>query len=329
MKPTLRHFLELHFIVAILSFTAILGLLLRDISPLSLIFWRTALAAVGLGMLMKMENGKWRMENKKTDDSHSPFSIFHSPFKKIRPLLALGALLAVHWLLFFGAARLANASVCLAGISTGSLWTAFIDPLVNRRRLRGLEVLMGLVVLVGLYVIFVFEFDRGLGLAVAVTAAGLAALFSVFNARLSPHYDARTLTFWEMIGANGTAVLALLIYPTFFAPEQVAPFWPRGLDWLWLAGLALICTVYAYSAMVRLLRVFSAFTLNLSFNLEPVYGIGLAFLIFGESERMTTGFYFGAALILAAVLGYPWLNRQKIPPLKGIRGVFGRAKTSP
>ncbi len=310
MKPTLRHYLELHLIVFILSFTAILGLLLRGISPLSLVFWRTGLAALGV----RMAGLRWRNERSVT----SPQSARSTPQSKIPwPLLAIGALLAVHWVLFFGAARLANASVCLAGISTGSLWTAFLEPLINRRRLRGLEVVMGLVVLVGLYVIFVFEFDRILGLLVAVAAAGLAAVFSVLNARLSPRYNALTMTFWEMIGAGLTATVALPIYHFVLSPNDPAWFWPHGFDWLWLAMLAGVCTVYAYSATVRLLRVFSAFTFNLAINLEPVYGIGLAFLIFGESERMTTGFYVGAAIVLASVLAYPWLNsrseRRNVP----------------
>jgi drug/metabolite transporter (DMT)-like permease len=316
MKATLRHYLELHLVVGILAFTAILGLLLRGITPLALVFWRTLLAAIGLTVLIKMENGAWRMEHEMQQRAFRfPFSIFHFPFKKILPLLAVGALLAVHWMLFFGAARLANASVCLAGISTGSLWTAFLEPLFFRRRVRPLEVALGLVVLVGLYVIFVFEFDRFLGLVVAVLAAGLAALFSVLNAKLTPHYPPRMLTLWEIIGAWLTACVALPVYHFVIAPDEPVHFWPQGFDWLWLGLLAGVCTVYAYSAMAGLLRVFSAFTINLTINLEPIYGIAVAFLLFGESERMTTGFYLGAAIVLAAVLAYPALSRRgkKLP----------------
>ena len=314
MKATLRHYLELHLVVGILSFTAILGLLLEGITPLSLIFWRTALAVVGLVVVLRWnENEKQGMKNEKG----RRFSFFHFSFfipcfsfKKIAPLLALGALLAIHWILFFGAARLANASVCLAGISTGSLWTAFLEPLFLRRRLRGLEVVLGLVVVVGLYVIFLFEFDKLLGLVVAVAAAALASLFSVLNARITARYDARMLTLWEMVGANLTILVLLPVYHLLIAPNEPVRFWPQGWDWLWLALLAGVCTVYAYSAMARLLRVFSAFTLNLAINLEPIYGIVMAVLIFGNRERMTTGFYFGAAIVLAAVLAYPWLSRR-------------------
>ena len=308
MKATLRHYLELHLIVGILSFTAILGLLLEGITPLSLIFWRTLLAVVGLSIVLGMEKGK--KETGKSAAVSSPFSLLPSPLKTILPLLALGALLAVHWVMFFGAARLANASVCLAGISTGSLWTAFLEPLFLRRRLRGLEVALGLVVVVGLYVIFLFEFDKLLGLVVAVASAVLASLFSVLNARITARYDARMLTLWEMVGANLTALVILPVYHFIIAPNEPVRFWPQGWDWLWLALLAGVCTVYAYSAMARLLRVFSAFTLNLSINLEPIYGIVMAVLIFGNRERMTTGFYFGAAIVLAAVLAYPWLSRR-------------------
>lgn len=299
--PSFRPVLELHFIVLILGFTAILGLLVT-VSPLALVFWRTGLAATGLWVVnLGLRNQK----------EHFNSSATRPPRAAIVKFLAIGVVVAAHWLLFFGAARVANASVCLAGIATASLWTALLEPLLTGRRLSVLEIVLGLVVLVGLYVIVMADVRHVWGLLLAVISAGLAALFSILNAQFTKRYNALTMTFWEMIGACATTAIALLIYYGFFSIEaDQLRFWPVGNEWLWILILAGACTVYAYSATVRLLRVFSAFSFNLAINLEPVYGILLAVLVFGDRERMTSGFYFGAVVVLAAVLAYPLLDRK-------------------
>jgi drug/metabolite transporter (DMT)-like permease len=296
MKPTTRDFLQLHLIILIFGFTAILGVLISVSSPV-LVLWRTGLAAVGIALFLMGKQGKGKKENEKK--MRFPFSLF-----------ATGSLVAAHWLLFFGSARLSTVSVCLAGISTMSLWTSLFEPLLTRRRIRPLEVGLGGVVIVGLYLIFRFEVNHGLGLLMGVASAALAALFSVLNARFTHQYEPLQITVWEMTGAFLTTALFLPIYHYFWVPTEAVQLLPVGLDWLWLGLLAGVCTVYAYAVSVRLLRKFSAFVVNLTLNLEPVYGIVLAYLIFGQREHMTTGFYAGTLVILSAVLAYPLLNRR-------------------
>ncbi|GAA4458534.1 DMT family transporter [Nibrella saemangeumensis] len=294
-KPDLSDYLHLHFLVVIWGFTAILGLLLEPLEAPALVVYRTLLSALGLGVVLY-----YRRQ-------------LVIPRASVQwQLMGTGALMAIHWIAFFGAARLANASVCLAGMATGSLWTSVLEPLFLRRRIRAVEVLLGGVVIAGLYVIFRFEFDRMAGLLMAIFSAMLAAVFTIINSRFTQRYNALTISFYEMIGAFGAAQLFLLIYmwvspdQSLWSADRLVP--TSATQWLWLAVLAFVCTVYAYTAAVQLMRKFSAYAVNLTVNLEPVYGIVLAFLVFGESERMTSGFYIGTLIILLAVLAYPWLN---------------------
>lgn len=294
MKPTLKDYLQLHFIVLIWGFTAILGLFI-SVSAVALVVYRTLLAAIGLGAVLYFQ--------KKL--------VAVSPADRLK-LLSTGGLVALHWMLFFGAARVANASVCLAGMATGSLWTSLLEPLFTRRRVRPLEVALGFVMMIGLYLIFRFEVDRAVGLLMAISAAMLAALFTIINSQLTKRLSAGIITFYEMSGAFIGSLLFLILY-LGLGFEKGSALVPKPADWLWIAVLAFVCTVYAYSVSVQLMRKFTAFAVNLTVNLEPVYGIVLAYLIFGDQERMTFGFYAGTLVILVAVLVYPLFNRSETP----------------
>ena len=288
---TWKDHLHLHFIVLIWGFTAIIGLFI-SIPAVELVFFRTLIAALALAVMLYARGIRpW------------------AGIPAIQSLLATGALIAAHWMLFFGAARVANASVCLAGMATSSLWTSVLEPLMGGKRIRPLEMGLGLVVMAGLYTIFHFEFNHALGVAMAIASAMLASLFSVLNSRFSRQHSSFVITFYEMVGAFVATALFLPFYARWMVPNGRLHLLPTANDWLCIAILALVCTVYAYSAAVKLLQRFSAFAMNLVINLEPVYGIVLAFLIFGDSERMTSGFYVGTSLIFLAVLSYPILNR--------------------
>jgi len=287
-----KDYIKLHFIVWIWGFTAILGLLI-SIPSVEIVFYRTLLAFIALGLLLH-----FRKRN---------FSLGHNEILKI---LSTGVLIAAHWILFFAAARVSTASVCLAGMATCSLWTSFIEPAFNKRRINMVEVLLGLVVIVGLYVIFRFEFDHALGLTMAVLSAFLSALFTVINGQFIKKHNPFMITFYEMIGACLGTALFFPIYMAYFS-DGALNLSPTPLDWLYLAILAGVCTVYAYSISVELMKRISAFVINLTVNLEPVYGIILAVLIFGEKEQMASGFYVGTLIILSAVLSYPLINRYR------------------
>ena len=290
-KPTFADYLHLHFLVLIWGFTAILGKLIHpELSRMSLTFFRTLLAAIGLAVVLWLWK-EWK----------------RVPTQDRWRMLGVGMIMGVHWVTFFGSAHVSSASVCLAGMSTTSLFTSLLEPLFSRRRVRPLEVLLSLTVIVGLYLIFRFEFDQSLGLGLALISAFLAAVFTIANSRFVQRHNALLITFYEMNGAS-LAMLVGLIGVSFWTGYTKEELLPQSADWLWIGILAFVCTVYAYSAGTFLLKKISPFTLNLTINMEPVYGMVLAYFIL--HERMSAGFYAGALVILLSVILYPILNRR-------------------
>ena len=311
----LRDYLKLHFIVLLWGFTAILGKLLT-VPPVELVFWRTLLAATGLAVLLVARRLPWRI-----------------PTGQVLRLLAVGALVAAHWITFFLAARLSSVSVCLAGLATLALWTSLLEPLLLWRRVRGYEVGLGLITMVGLYLVSQAELDQLLGLGVAVLSSGLSALFSVLNSKLIKAHPPLRLTFYEMAGACLSIALFFPVYSRYFTQGQGLQLAWHGYDWLWLLLLAGVCTVYAFSTSVELMKRLSPFAVNLTINLEPVYGISMAAAIYWlhtkgllhapqfSGERMSTGFYIGTLLIVLSVLIHPLVARlmkDKQPDLEPV-----------
>lgn len=292
MSDHTKDYIHLHFLVFLWGFTAILGLLI-SIPPVEIVFYRVTLAFIALGIIIWIKGRK----------------VILSPGITIKILLT-GIVIAAHWILFFASARVSTASVCLAGMATTSFWTSILEPMLTKRKIQWFEIVLGLVVIGGLYIVFRFEFNHALGLLLALLSALMAALFTVINSKFTHQFHHQTITFYEMIGASVFIALFFPLYLELFAPEGRLHLMPTTLDWLYLAILAIICTVYAYSTSVHLMRNISAFGVNLTVNLEPVYGIILAFLIFGEKEKMNPGFYLGTLIILIAVLSYPILNRR-------------------
>ncbi|QJD79098.1 DMT family transporter [Spirosoma rhododendri] len=299
-KPSPTDYFQLHFIVLIWGFTAILGKLLQPLDASAVVLFRTGLATIGLLAVLRFRKQ----------------SMDVSPADRWK-LLATGGVIALHWVLFFLAARLANVSVCLAGMATSSLWASVLEPIVLRRRVRLIEVILGGVVMSGLYLIFRFEFDKMAGLVVAVLSAMLSSLFTIINSRFAQRYESLVISAYEMAGAT-VGALGLWLAVRYVGPagaNATVQFVPEtAAQWLWLGILSMVCTVYAYSVGVGLLRKFSPYMAILTVNLEPVYGILLAVLIFGDTERMTAGFYLGTLVILLAVLSYPFLDRPKVEP---------------
>lgn len=301
MTASPKDYLMLHFIVLIWGFTAILGLLI-SLPAIELVFYRTLIATLGVAGLFLLKKKNLLM-----------------PFPQMIRVVAVGVVIALHWILFFWSAQVSTASVCLAGMATTSLWTAFVEPLFNRTKIKWYEVALGLMVISGLLVIFSFEGGYWLGLSMALGSAFLAAVFSVLNGRLAHKHNPYQITFYEMAGACLASVCFMPIYTQFLTDGGLKMNW-EGFDWFWLFLLGGICTVYAFSVSVELMKRLSVFSINLTINLEPVYGIILAVLIFGESEKMTPQFYLGTAIILVSVLTYPVLNywnkrRKPVRPL--------------
>ena len=288
LPSTFKDYLLLHFIVLIWGVTSILGLLI-SLPSLELVFYRTLLAAIGVAVLMGIRKESLRV----------------APMDLLK-IVGVGVLISLHWIFFFWSAKVSTASVCLAGMATTSLWTSFLDPLINKKRIKPFEVALGLLVISGLLVIFQFENGYWLGLFMALAAAFLSALFSILNGRLTFRYSPYHITFYEMAAAS---LVALLFLPLYSYIDGSAIQWDwKGMDWFWLLILAGICTVYAFSVSVELMKRLPVFSINLTINLEPVYGILLAVLIFGEKEKMTQEFYLGTGIIFVSVLIYPVIN---------------------
>ena len=290
--PRLKDFLELHFIVFLWGFTAILGKLI-SIPAVELVSLRTSITAVAIGAIMYKRG--------------TPFWMGKTEALK---LLGVGFIIAAHWILFFAAARVSSVSICLVGIATCSLWTALLDPLFSKTKVKPHEILLALLVIIGLYIIFQHEtsFDSVLGITMAIGSALMGSIFTIINAKLVKRIPSTTITAYEMTGACLGTVLFFPIYTTYFVEGGALNFGLTSLDWVYLLILALACTVYAYTASVRLMQRITAYTMNLTVNLEPIYGIILALLIFKEDERMSSGFYLGASIILLSVFIYPILD---------------------
>ncbi len=302
----LKDYFSLHFIVFLWGFTAILGLLIQ-VPPTELVIFRTLLSTLAVGALMYLRGAEWRL---------GPRATFG--------LLANGAMIALHWVLFFASARVSSASVCLAGMATSSLWASLLSPLLDRHPIKWYEVLLGAVVMGGLYLIFRFQFDQVEGLVMAVASAFLGALFTVLNGQWTRRYHHYTITFYEMAGAFLGALLLWPIYEATLGTGQPLQL-PSALDWGYLAVLAFACTVYPFSASVELMKRISAYTVNLTVNLEPVYGMVLAALFFNEHRNLNPGFYAGTVVILLAVLGYPLVKKWDDERRLG-KGVVGDGK---
>ncbi|WP_193210617.1 DMT family transporter [Luteolibacter marinus] len=285
----MKHYFQLHLLVLLFATTAILGKMI-SLPAAPLVVWRTAIAAAGAAAWVALVRRHPLWPGKRAAVS----------------LFAIGLIIGLHWVCFFAAIRLSNVSICLAGMATITLFTAFTEPLLEKRRVRPVEVLLGLLVIAGIVLVAGYEPGRLLGLAVAIASAFLAAIFPVLNRRLvTKGGDPLMMVGWEMLGACAVA-LAIVPFNGGWAPLLS---W-QGLDWLWLLLLALVCTVFSHGYHIHLLRHISAYASNLAINFEPVYGIIAAALLFGEHQRLHPMFYVGLLTILAANALHPVILRR-------------------
>ncbi len=233
-------------------------------------------------------------------------------FKPIAKLLGIGTLIGLHWLCLFGAVKLANVSIALAGLATLSLFTAFTEPLLTGRRIRPFEVFIGLIVLAGICLIAGVEKAHFTGLCLALLSAFLAAVFLVLNRSIViAGGDPMVMVGWEMVAST---VVCFLAVPVFDPAGLPALAIVTAMDWLWIAILAWVCTVFAQSLTNRLLHSISAYDFNLAANFEPVYGIIAAAVIFGEHASLKPAFYVGTLAIVLANFLHPRLQRRFSPP---------------
>lgn len=297
MAPTdaRRAQLQIHLCVLLWGFTAILGKLIA-LPALPLVWWRMGLVTVALALLPRVWRGVRKM-----------------PPRLLGAYAGIGALVALHWLTFYGAIKLANASVAATCMALATVFTALLEPLLTRTRLSWRQVALGIAVLPGVALV-VGGVPAGMhtGIAVGTASALLVAVFASLNKRLVAHADALAVTGVELgAGALLLTLLAPLLAvwtPAFSGPLLALPA-PRDLAWLLV--LALGCTVFPFSLALVALRHISAFAAQMALNLEPVYAIVLAMLLLDEQRELAPRFYLGVAIVLLAVFAQPLLTRRR------------------
>ncbi|MBL4643700.1 MAG: EamA family transporter [Flavobacteriaceae bacterium] len=279
-ESKLKHFLQLHLIVFIWGFTAILGALI-SIEAIPLVWYRMVLAVFFIFIYFLIQKKSVAIDK-----------------KSVLKFLFTGIVIALHWITFFKAIKVSNISIALVTMSTGAFFTSLIEPLFFRRKIKSIELILGVIVIGGLYVIFNFETEYYLGIIYALISAFLAALFSVLNGLFVKKTDAEIISFYQLF----FGVAFVTVYLFFTNSFTVDFFTLTASDWFYLVLLSSVCTAYAFIVSVKIMKHLTPYTVMLTINLEPVYAIILALFIFGDKEKMNVEFYYGAFIVLFVVL---------------------------
>lgn len=291
----LKDYLHLHFLVFIAGFTAILGELIT-ISSIDLVWYRMSIAGVLMFVFIRLTNKNLNIDK-----------------RTLIGFLAAGVIIALHWVTFFESINQSNISIALSMFSSGAFFASFIEPIFFKRRIRAYEMVFGILVIIGVLLITKSELHYINGIILGLFSALFSTLFAVINGKYIKSHKASVISFYEFVsGVVFLSVFVLIknsgINSDFFMLSKS--------DWLYIIILASVCTAYAFIAAVDVMKNISPFTVILSYNLEPVYGIILAILLFPEKEQMSTEFYIGALLILIVVV-FDALVKQK--RAKGLR----------
>ena len=277
-----KNHLHLHFLVFIAGFTAILGELIT-IQAIPLVWYRMTIAGILMFIFLRYKRIKLSI----------PLNV------KIRFFLA-GVVIALHWITFFAAIKTSNISITLAMFSTGAFFASFIEPLFYRRRIILYEIVFGLLVILGVAMIMQIEGEYFYGIILGILSAFLSSLFAVMNGKFVQNYNALTISFYEFV----SGILFISIFLVFDHEHGFSSsfFNITFRDFIYLLILASVCTAYAFIASVYVMKHITPFSVVLTYNLEPVYGMIMAFIIFPEKERMPVIFYIGSSLIILTVL---------------------------
>lgn len=273
--------IKLHIAVFLAGFTGVLGALIKLNEGL-LVWYRLILTVATLFIWLN-----WKKKIAKISTA------------SMLKLFGIGTLIALHWVCFYGSIKMSNVSIGLICFSSVGLFTALLEPIFTNKKFSWAEVGLGLISLLGIYLIFHFDTRYRAGILVGIAAAILAALFSVLNKRHVYMAPPQTLMLYELSGGLLVVTLLLPVYLHYIPTNYVLP---TLSDWGWLLVLSWLCTVLGMNLMLQSLQKVSAFTQNLTLNLEPVYGILLAFILFKENEQLDSSFYFGFALIAFSVV---------------------------
>ena len=290
----LKNYLHLHFLVFIAGFTAILGELIT-IDAIPLVWYRMTIAGVLMFLFIKLKKRSLKV-----------------PLKAAVHFSTAGVIIALHWITFFAAIKASNISITLAMFSTGAFFASLIEPLFYKRKIIGYEIVFGCIVIIGVVLITQTEIRYLLGIALGISSALFSTLFAVLNGRFVKNYKASVISFYEFV----SGVFFMSIFIAFTGDGFDASYFQLTLsDWICLFVLASICTAYAFIASIHVMKHITPYTLVLTYNLEPIYGIVLAVILFPQTETMRPLFYLGAGLIISTVLlnaVFKNINKSKI-----------------
>jgi len=276
-----KSYLLLHIAVFFAGFTGIFGKLI-DLNEVALVWYRVLFSSIILYAGLKI------LGVKKLDS-----------FKDKMVIVRVGILLMIHWIFFYASVKYANVSVAVVCYCLTSFFTALFAPVINKVRININQILLSMLTLAGISLIFHFDSTYQLGIILGVISSSFSALYTIYNEKIVHFYDSKLINYYQLGG--GTIFLAAVLpFAYLLFPDQ--SFFPSLSDTLYLILFAVFCTIGLYVLFAEVLKVLSAFTVNLTFNLEPVYAIGLAFLIFDEAREVNASFYWGLGLVFLSVL---------------------------
>ncbi|MDV7696034.1 DMT family transporter [Chryseobacterium soli] len=286
-----KSYLLLHLAVILAGFTGIFGKLITLNEGL-LVWYRLLFSSIILFVILKL--------------LRIPYNV--SRQEKIRTMKA-GLLITMHWLFFYASIKYSNISIGVVCYCLTSFFTAVFKPLIDSEKFKISELLLSTLTLLGISLIFHFDASYQLGIILGIISSALGALYTIYNNRLVRHFDTKVINFYQMIGGTLCLGAFLPIYLVFFPSDSIIP---DLKDAAYLGVLALFCTVGLYVAFAEVLKKIPAFTVSLTFNLEPVYAIIMAFLFFNESKEVNGAFYIGLSFIIISVILQTFISIRKI-----------------
>jgi drug/metabolite transporter (DMT)-like permease len=286
-----KAYVQMHLSIILWGATAVLGKSI-DLSEGMLVWYRMIITTLSLFAFIFFTGASFRVSG-----------------KNFMALFGIGVLLMVHWLFFYGAIKYSNVSTTLSLFSSTTLFTALIEPVITKKKFNRAELIYSFIAIAGIVIIFRSDINAyTTGIILAILAAFVGAFYNILNKAIVNKVSSEVISFYELLSGLFALTLFLPIYINIFHPVKLIP---NSLDWGLLFVLAVFCTHFPLVLSLNALKHLSAFTLNLSINLEPVYGIALAFFIFGEHKHLSNGFFVGTALIMLSVVLHSYFTSRK------------------
>lgn len=275
-----KAFFQLHLSVVLAGFTGLFGKLVT-LNETTLVWYRIFFTALILIVFTGLPRVGW---------------------KKLLQIAGCGTLLGLHWLLFYASIKASNVSIGVVCFASMCFFTSIFEPLIFHKKFSWVEMLLSLITVAGLVCIFSFDSRYRLGIFIGILSAAVCSLYAITCKRVSPGVKARTMLLYQMLGGLIGVSVIIPFYLMLYPSSQPVCVIPEGANLWWLLSLALFCTAGLYLLQIIVLRTLSAFTVNLTYNLEPCYTILIAFLAFGEARELNASFYVGIAMVILSVV---------------------------